>query len=68
MKICDFTTPELEVIKSECNFTEEEMAIFDCLARGMTIERTSEESCYSDSTVKRIKKRIWSKIDRIMSC
>lgn len=67
MKLCDFTTPEVRYFRANCNFTQEEEIVFRLLSEGYTIEKTAELSNYSVSTVKRVQKRIWTKIDRLKS-
>lgn len=65
MKLCDFTLPELYYIRISCNFTRDEEIIFHLLSLGNTIEKTAELSNYSVSTVKRVQKKIWTKIERL---
>lgn len=67
MKLCDYTVPELDKFRSLCNFTEDEKNVYDNLSYGNTIEETAENCHMGVSTVKRIKNRIWSKIDRLQS-
>lgn len=67
MKICDFTMPEIRHLMAESNFTKDEMEIFLLFSKGCTIEEAAERSNLSVSTVKRIKNRIWNKIERIKS-
>lgn len=65
MKICDFVKPELDLFLAECNFTKDEEQVFNALAKGNTTENVAEICNMSISTTKRIKSRIWAKIDRI---
>lgn len=65
MRICDYTVPELERFIEQCNFTEDELAVFIELSHGKTQENTAEICNMSISTVKRIKARIWAKIERL---
>ena len=67
MKISDFVKPEIDYLLEQCNFTNEEKAIFIELSHGNTTENIAERCNISVSTVKRIKKRIWTKIERIKS-
>ena len=67
MKISDFTMPEIRYFLAECNFTSEEETVFIELSHGNTTENIAERCNMSVSTVKRIKKRIWTKIERIKS-
>lgn len=65
MKICNFVKPEIDYFLAECNFTEDEKDVFIELSKGYTIENTAEICNMGVSTVKRIKSRIWAKIERI---
>lgn len=67
MKISDFTMPEIRYFLAECNFTSEEETVFVELSHGNTTENIAERCNISVSTAKRIKKRIWTKIERIKS-
>jgi len=67
MKLCDFTLPEVKHFLAECNFTEDERIVFTELSHGNTLENTAEVCNMSISTVKRIKARIWAKIERLMA-
>lgn len=67
MKICDFVKPELDKFLEECNFTEEERQVFILLSKGCTVENTAEKCNMGISTIKRIKNRIWTKIERLRS-
>ena len=67
MKISDFTMPEIRYFLAECNFTSEEETVFVELSHGNTTENIAERCNISVSTAKRIKKRIWAKIERIKS-
>lgn len=67
MKISDFTMPEIRYFLAECNFTSEEETVFIELSHGNTTENIAEKCNMSVSTAKRIKKRIWTKIERIKS-
>lgn len=65
MKLCDLTMPEIRFYLRECNFTKEERAVFEFLASGETVEFTAEKLNVGVSTAKRIKNRIWTKIERL---
>ena len=67
MKISDFTMPELRYFLAECNLTSEEETEFIELSHVNTTENIAERCNISVSTAKRIKKRIWTKIERIKS-
>lgn len=66
LKIPDFTKPEIDFIKENANFKKEEMELFDLRNDECSIEKCAELMNVSVSTVKRINKRMKSKIIRIL--
>ena len=65
MKICDFVNSELDYIRSEANFTNDEMTLFNMRANNIPLEECAEIMNVSVSTVKRLNKRIKAKIDKL---
>lgn len=65
MKIYDFTTPELNYFRDNCNFTDEERKLFDYRARNIPLECIAEIMDISVSTAKRISRRVNNKIIKI---
>ena len=65
MKICDFTKPELDRFRKECNFTEIERRCFDLKAKGMTNYQLAMELNICDSTVSSTMKSIRAKITAV---
>lgn len=51
MKICDFTKPELDKFREECNFTEIESRCFELKAKDYTNIQLALELSVSESTV-----------------
>ena len=65
MKICDFTKPELDCIREQSNFTNEELALFNMRADNIPLEECAERMNVSISTAKRISQRVNNKIIRV---
>lgn len=65
MKICDFTNQELRFLVNECNFTQDELALFNLRARNTPLEECADIMNVSVSTIKRINKRLKTKVDKI---
>lgn len=65
MKIYDFTMPELNYFRDNCNFTEEERILFDYRAKNIPLETCAEIMNVSISTAKRISKRVNNKIIKV---
>lgn len=66
MKICDFTRREVEYFRQECNFTNEEMALFEMRANNIPLEECAERMNLSVSTAYRLHKKIKSKIEKVI--
>lgn len=64
-KLSELTAPEIEIILQKANFTKDEENVFMALTKGYTHEWAAEICNMSVSTVKRLKTKIWSKIERI---
>lgn len=65
MKIYDFTVPELNYFRDNCNFTYEEQMLFDYRAKNIPLEYIAEIMNISVSTAKRISRRVNNKIIKI---
>ena len=65
MKICEFTRREVEYFRQECNFTKEQVTLFDLRVKDIPLEECAERMNVSVSTVKRLNKRIKTKIDKL---
>lgn len=65
MKICDFTVPELDKLRRECNFTKEERFLFELRAEDIPLEQCAELMNLSISAVKAKSQKINRKIERI---
>lgn len=67
MKICDFVNSELEHIRSEANFTNEELQLFNMRANNIPLEECAERMNLSVSAIKQKSQKINSKIERVLS-
>lgn len=65
MKISEFTVPELQKYRDNCNFTYDEMVLFDYRASNIPLEECAERMNISISTANRINKKIKNKIERV---
>ena len=59
MKICDFTKPELDRFRKDCNFTDIERQCFDLKARDKTI--ALEASWELDPVL--MENKLWKRIE-----
>lgn len=67
MKICDFTMPELEKFRKECNFTDIERKCFDLKAKDYTNTQLSMKLNISESTVSVTMRRVRTKITKVLN-
>ena len=65
MKVYDFTVPELNYFRTYCNFTEDERILFEYRSRNIPLEQCAELMNVSVSTVKRLSRKVNSKIIRV---
>ncbi len=66
MKICDFTKPELDCIREQSNFTNEELALFNMRANNIPLEECAERMNISASTVYRLSKKVKIKVEKLL--
>lgn len=66
MKICNFTKPELDKFREQCNFTEEERQCFELKAKDCTNTKLAIELNMSESKVSMTMKKVRSKITRVL--
>ena len=65
IRICDFTSRELYMLRRTCNFTEDELMLFNLRSKDFSLERCAEEMNCSTQTVNRIAKRMLDKVERV---
>jgi DNA-binding CsgD family transcriptional regulator len=63
VKVSQFTKRELYHFQAFCNFTPDEEKLFQLRSAGKTLEECAEFMNVSDSTAKRIQKRVTRKIE-----
>ena len=66
MKICDFTRHEVEYFRQECNFTSDEMVLFNMRANNIPLEECAERMNLSVSAIKQKSQKINRKIKRVL--
>lgn len=67
MVISDFTKPELDRFRSDCNFVGCEVEVFDMRSQGMPLERIAESLNLSIDGTKRISKKVNNKIIKVQA-
>lgn len=66
MKICELVRPEIEYFLSECNFTDDERALFEMRCVNVPLEECAERLNVSVSTAKRLSKRVKQKMEKVL--
>lgn len=56
---------ELRLFETECNFTESELQLFKLRSKDIPLEQCAEKMNISTSCVKRLSRKVKSKIDRV---
>ena len=67
MRICDFTKPELDTFRRECNFTDAERKCFELKAKDCTNIQLAMQLNISESTVSVIMRRVRTKITKVLN-
>lgn len=60
--LSSLTKPEVEEIKTNCNFTDDEIKVFNGLVKGNTVSKIAMDCCMSERTVERKFEKINLKI------
>ena len=63
MQICKLTQSKLDYLEIMCNFTEDELKLFQLRAKGKSLEDCAEMLNVSVSTVKRISQSVNEKVE-----
>ena len=66
MIIADFTEPELEYLRQQCNFVNLEIPLFEMRAKGITLEKIAEELNISIDYARKISQKVNRKIIKIL--
>ena len=62
----EFTEPECEYFRKTCNFTDEEMQLFNMRVKGKSIVEIAIKESLSDSSVKRKLRNVKRKINKVL--
>ena len=66
MIISDFTKPEIDYLKENCNFVNLEIPLFDMRSQGITLEVIAEELNISIDTARKISQKVNKKIIKVL--
>ena len=66
MIISDFTVPELDYLRCNCNFINLEIDVFEMRASGYTLEYIAEQLHISVDYVRKLSQRVNKKIIKVL--
>lgn len=66
MIVSDFTIPELNMLRDNCNFVGDEITVFELRSQGVTLEKIAEILDVSATHAGRISQRVNKKIKKIL--
>jgi len=66
MQIYDFVEKELELLRKECNFSEEELAYFNLRAKHYTNQQIAIKLNVSEGKVSKLAKSVKTKILKVL--
>ena len=67
MIVSDFTVPELDLFRKQCNFTENERSVFELRSKGVTLEEIAEILNMSVEGIKKVSRKVNRKITVVLS-
>lgn len=65
MLISDYTKPELDFYRANCNFVGHEVSVFEMRSKGITLEEIAEVLNMSVEGVKKVSRKVNNKIVRL---
>ena len=66
MIISDFTNIELEYLRKNCNFVNNEKDLFELRGQGLSLEEIAEVLNLSVEGIKKISRKVNRKIEKVM--
>jgi transcriptional regulator len=66
MKICDFTKPELDYFRENCNFVNDEITVFEMRASGKSLDEIANETHLTIDNIRKISVKVNKKILKVI--
>lgn len=66
MIIADFTKPELDYFRENCNFVEDEIILFEMRSKGIPLEQIADKLNRSIDSTKLISRKVNKKILKVL--
>ena len=65
MVVADFTKPELDYLRLNCNFVNNEIPVFELRSQGVPLEEIAEMLNMSVDGIRKISRKVNNKISRV---
>lgn len=66
MIIADFTKPELDMLRDNCNFVGREADLFEMRSQGIDLETIAEVLNMSVDGIKKVSRKVNTKISKVL--
>ena len=66
MMVADFTKPELDYYRLNCNFVGNELKVFELRSQGIPLEQIAETLNMSVEGIKKVSQKVNRKITRVL--
>ena len=66
MVVSDFTVPELDYYRANCNFVGNEKPVFEMRSQGVPLETIAETLNMSLEGIKKVSKKVNNKITKVL--
>lgn len=66
MIVSDFTKPELDFYRTNCNFVGNEISVFELRSKGIPLEEIAETLNMSVEGIKKISRKVNMKISKVL--
>ena len=66
MRVSKYTKPQLDYFRENCNFVNDEVAVFEMRSQGITLEEIAERLEFTYDGIKRISREVNRKITTVL--
>ena len=66
MIVSDFTVPELDRFREQCNFVGNEIQVFELRSQGVPLEQIAEYLNMSAEGIRKVSRKVNNKITRVL--
>lgn len=67
MKVSSFTKPQLDYLRENCNFVNDEIAVFELRSQGIGLEEIAERLKFTYDGIKRVSREVNRKITVVLT-